>query len=63
MHRHEHHLPERVRAQLLALGIPGTKHSFHELAGYFPGEFNIGATGMSEEVRAAGDTGWVSGTQ
>ncbi len=49
MHQHEHHLSERVRAQLLALGIPGAKHSSHELAGYFPSEFNISATGMNDE--------------
>ena len=44
-----HAIPERVRAQLLALGIPAAKHSPQALAELFPGEFNIGATALSGE--------------
>jgi hypothetical protein len=49
MERREHAIPEQVRAQLLALGIPAEKHDSHELAGFFPGEFNIAATGLDAE--------------
>ena len=49
MDRHENHLPERVQAQLLALGIPAAKHAPDALAAMFPREFNISATGLSAE--------------
>jgi len=45
----EHVIPERVRAQLLALGIPSAKHDLDALAGLFPSEFNIGATALDAE--------------
>jgi hypothetical protein len=44
-----HPLPERVRAQLLATGIPAAKHRPEVIASLFPSEFNIAATGMSAE--------------
>lgn len=44
-----HMIPENVRAQLLALGIPAARHVSDELAGYFPREFNISATRMGAE--------------
>lgn len=47
--RDEHWIPERVRAQLLSLGIPAAKHDPDALAGFFPSELNIGATKMSAE--------------
>src|SRR5689334_11458906 len=47
-----HLLPERVRAQLLATGIPAAKHHLDGLASLFPAEFNIAATGMSAEDMA-----------
>lgn len=49
MGRHERSIPECVRAQLLALGIPATKHARGALAGFFPREFNIGATELDAE--------------
>jgi hypothetical protein len=42
-------IPARLRAQLMALGIPAAKHHGHDLAEFFPREFNIGATQMSSE--------------
>ena len=38
-----------MRAQLLALGIPGARHTPATLAGLFPHEFNIGAAGLDAE--------------
>src|SRR6185437_15789359 len=52
MDRNEESIPERVRAQLLALGIPAAKHAPEALAGLFPREFNIGATGLTAEDMA-----------
>jgi hypothetical protein len=48
-HRDEGPIPDRVRAQLLALGIPATKHTRDVLAGLFPREFNIDAAGLNTE--------------
>lgn len=45
-------IPERVRARLLALGIPAAQHRPEALAGLFPREFNIGATGLTAEDMA-----------
>lgn len=45
-------IPERVRAQLLALGIPGAKHLPDHLASLFPTEFNIGEAGLNAEELA-----------
>ena len=42
-------LPDRVRAHLLALGIPPAKQAPEALASLFPREFNIGATGLGAE--------------
>lgn len=42
--QHRKPIPERLQAQLLALGIPAGKHGREDLAEYFPKEFNIGAT-------------------
>jgi hypothetical protein len=42
-------IPEKVRAQLLALGIPAAQHVSNALASFFPSEFNISATGMGVE--------------
>lgn len=47
--RSEDSIPERVRAQLLAHGIPAGKHLPDTLAGLFPREFHIEATGLSGE--------------
>ncbi|HEY2747286.1 MAG TPA: MEDS domain-containing protein [Polyangia bacterium] len=49
MERNSDFIPERVRAQLLALGIPAAKHTAPALGGLFPREFNIGATGLDTE--------------
>lgn len=49
MNSNEHAIPERVRAQLLALGIPAAKHVPDVLAGFFPSEFHIDATGLNAE--------------
>jgi hypothetical protein len=51
MHKHEleQAIPERVRAQLLARGIPAAKHERESLADFFPGDFNIGATELNAE--------------
>ena len=43
------YIPEGVRAQLSAIGIPRAKHVPNVLAGLFPSEFNIGATELSTE--------------
>ena len=45
----EHILPDRLRAHLLALGIPPARQVPDVLAGLFPSEFNIGATGLDAE--------------
>lgn len=42
-------VPERLRAELLALGIPGSKHTWDALTGLFPREFNIGSAGLDPE--------------
>lgn len=47
--RSEQFIPERVRAQLLSIGIPAADHDANALARFFPDEFNIGATGLSAE--------------
>jgi hypothetical protein len=52
MDRNEPSIPERVRAQLLALGIPAAKHHAQALASFFPDEFNIGATALTTEEMA-----------
>lgn len=44
MKRDEDHLSERVKARLLAAGVPSAKHDAASLTGLFPAEFNIGAT-------------------
>ena len=49
---HQHSIPERVRAQLLALGIPASEHDVDTLAGLFPQEFNVGATTLDAEDMA-----------
>jgi hypothetical protein len=48
----EHLLPERIRAQLLALGIPASSHVPEALAGLFPGGLNVAATGLGAEELA-----------
>jgi len=45
----DHTIPRRLRTQLLALGIPTANHTRDVLAGFFPREFNISATGLSGE--------------
>lgn len=47
MSRNDHSIPERVRAQLLALGIPSAKHTQGALSALFPSQFNISAAGMN----------------
>ena len=47
--RAQHSLSERIRADLLSLGIPAAKHDPEALTGMFPREFNVGATGMNPE--------------
>lgn len=42
-----HSIPERLQAQLLALGIPAAKHGREGLAEFFPKEFNIQDTGLN----------------
>jgi hypothetical protein len=42
-------IPARIKAQLLALGIPAAQHTPDALAGIFPEEFNIGAAGLDAE--------------
>ncbi|HVV50898.1 MAG TPA: MEDS domain-containing protein [Polyangia bacterium] len=42
-------LPEHVRAQLLALGIPAAKQTSAVLAGLFPPELNIDSAGLNTE--------------
>lgn len=49
MHHNSAVIPEPVRAQLLALGIPSGKHTCAGLEAYFPREFNIGASGLDGE--------------
>ena len=49
MHPVQQFPSERVRAHLLALGIPAASHAPEVLSGLFPREFNIGATGMNAE--------------
>ncbi|MBV8882313.1 MAG: MEDS domain-containing protein [Planctomycetaceae bacterium] len=49
MQRKKEGIPESVRAQLFALGIPGAKHTPDAIAGLFPHEFNIGASGLDAE--------------
>jgi hypothetical protein len=39
-------IPERVKAQLLASGIPSSKHTLDGLAKLFPREFNIESAGL-----------------
>lgn len=45
----DHYIPERIRAQLLALGISSNKHTINDLSEFFPAEFNIAATGLTTE--------------
>lgn len=45
-------IPQKVRAHLLALGIPAAKHVPSKLASLFPREFNIAATGLDAEELA-----------
>lgn len=45
-------LPEKVRAQLLALGLPATKHEPKAIAALFPREFNVDATQLGTEELA-----------
>lgn len=49
MNYDDRRIPERLRAQLLALGIPSADHTSDALTRVFPGEFNIPATGLSAE--------------
>ena len=49
MGRNDDVIPEAVQAQLLAVGIPSTKHRREVLAGFFPNEFNIAAAGLNTE--------------
>jgi hypothetical protein len=42
-------IPERVRAQLVAIGIPRENHVPEMLTRLYPREFNIAATGLSTE--------------
>jgi hypothetical protein len=49
MHRIKDALPESVRAQLLALGVPPAKHTSDGLAGLFPRQFNIDAARLDAE--------------
>jgi hypothetical protein len=46
---HSGSIPERVRAQLLALGIPASQHSPDALAGMFPREFNLTVAELTTE--------------
>src|SRR5690348_13806179 len=39
-------IPTRLRAQLLAAGVPAWKHTRGGLVGLFPREFNVGALGL-----------------
>ncbi len=52
MHRDETSIPKHLQAELLALGIPAARHTFPILAGLFPREFNIEATGLNTEELA-----------
>ena len=45
-------IPDRVRASLLAAGIPAPKHDARSLAELFPAEFNVAATTLSVEEMA-----------
>ena len=49
MHQDKGAIPEHIRAQLVALGIPAAKHTPPLLAGLFPREFNIEAAGLETE--------------
>lgn len=49
MSRDDPFIPETTRAELLALGIPASKHNPESLAAYFPRDFNITALGLSTE--------------
>ena len=49
MNSNTHAIPERVRAHLFALGIPGSKHNPDGLAGLFPREFKISEAGLEPE--------------
>lgn len=49
MKQNDRPLPEGVRAQLLALGIPPAQHTPDGIAGLFPPEFNIRATELDAE--------------
>src|SRR5689334_7781077 len=49
MQRSKGFIPERTRAQLLALGIPAAKHTPALLAGLFPHEFHIESAGLDGE--------------
>jgi hypothetical protein len=40
------YIPTPVRAQLLAAGIPASRHTHAGLLGLFPGELNVSATGL-----------------
>lgn len=42
-------LPDRLRAQLLAVGISAANHTRDGLAGLFPHQFNIKASGLNAE--------------
>jgi hypothetical protein len=52
MPRKKDSIPARVRAQLLALGIPAAKHTADGLANIFPQEFNIIAADLDAEELA-----------
>ena len=49
MYRGKGSVPEHVRAQLLAMGIPAAKHTRPLLAACFPEHFNIDAAGLDTE--------------
>lgn len=49
VNRNELPIPERVRAQLMALGIPAVDHDPKTLAEFFPPEFNVGAIDLNVE--------------
>ena len=49
---HNEQLSDRVRAQLLVLGIPPARQVPEVIAGMFPREFNVDATGLGPEELA-----------
>jgi hypothetical protein len=49
MQRYDDYIPERTRAQLLALGVPTANQERDRLANYFPRELNMRATGLDAE--------------